>query len=505
MQLWCVGAVLLGSPAMAQEDDEDVQYSPRMSIDFDVVSVEGSLGATPGGAQDIRFFRDRVADGEVPLPQVFTPEGLFSEHDLPLAEEQRCPRLLCTNAKATDAVLPAQPDVQFMGLVGFTSGLDPDFQRAPLNLVAVIDKSCSMSGEPIETVKAALQAVTHQLRPDDQLSIVLYGSTTHVHLPPSTASNGRKLRDAIADIAIDGSTNMEAGLTLGFDLARRTRRGFDGTSRVMLFTDERPNTGRTDAGSFMGLAHDASVDSIGMTTVGVGVQFGAELAQKVSSVRGGNLFFFSDHADLREQIHSDFDLWVTELAYDLELTVRPAPGLSIAGVYGVPGSLVQWTDDGALQLQVATIFPSKSRGGIAVAFAADDARGKRLRPGDALGRVTLGYEARDGAGDPVTHQLRWSQPSRADVGLSRVIALVDEATTLKKATALHHQSNDQEGAYQLVHALLGRLQSSRDGALEPERDLVRQLDATLARLAGRAGEAPALTTQLDPVTGLPGR
>src|ERR1051326_8714791 len=42
------------------------------------------LGATPGGAKDIRFFRSGAARGEIPHPNTFTPEGLFSEHDLPL-------------------------------------------------------------------------------------------------------------------------------------------------------------------------------------------------------------------------------------------------------------------------------------------------------------------------------------------------------------------------------------------------------------------------------------
>src|SRR5690349_12913248 len=42
------------------------------------------LGATPGGAKDIRFFRAGAARGEIPHPNTFTSEGLFSEHDLPL-------------------------------------------------------------------------------------------------------------------------------------------------------------------------------------------------------------------------------------------------------------------------------------------------------------------------------------------------------------------------------------------------------------------------------------
>jgi Ca-activated chloride channel family protein len=57
------------------------------------------------------------------------------------------------------------------------------FTRAPLNLVAVVDKSGSMSGQPLALVKASLVEALNHLVPQDQLTIVLYGDQVHVHLP----------------------------------------------------------------------------------------------------------------------------------------------------------------------------------------------------------------------------------------------------------------------------------------------------------------------------------
>lgn len=518
---WMIFGTWTGAVAADPDSDDDEQRE----IDFYDLGVDGqliaprmkmrmaaplpaaeSLGATPGGAQDIAYFRDRVEAGEVPLPEVFTPEGLFSEHDLPLSADAPCERLLCTNAKAVAGQLAAQPDVRWLAQLGFASGLTTEtFERAPLNLVAVVDKSCSMSGEPIDTVKASLhELVERHLGPEDQLSIVLYGANVATHLEPTPASERGALRAAIDGIAIDGSTNMEAGLVRGFDVARRSRRSFDGTSRVMLFTDERPNTGRTDAEGFMGLARAASEDGIGMTTIGVGVQFGAELAQQVSSVRGGNLFFFPDTGAMRERFHDDFDTMVTELAYDLRVEVQPADGVRISGLYGVPGDAVEWTDDGGLVLEVTTIFLSRDRGGLYVALAPDGPRSQR-RLGDEVAEITLGYDPRDGARSVTTTAVALVEPGAGDEGLTRGLALVDEATTLKQATTLHHHDNDQEAAWQLVRALRGRLEAVRDGALEPERELVRQLEGTLAALAGRTGETPPLQSRRDDVTGLPVR
>jgi Ca-activated chloride channel family protein len=387
--------------------------------------------------------------------------------------------------------------------LGFESGLTAaTFRRAPLNLVAVVDKSGSMSGEPIETVKASLREVARQLGPADQLTIVLYGSSVHTHLAP-TRGGDPAIDRAIDDVAISGSTNLEAGLVHGFALARESRRRFDGATRVMLFTDERPNTGRTDAASFMGLARAASLDGIGMTTVGVGVQFGAELAQQVSSVRGGNLVFFGDVGDMRARFASDFDTWVTELGYDLDVTVRPAEGLRIAGVYGVPGDQVRWTPGGGISLHVATLFLSKDEGALYVSLAPREDGRPSVRARDPqVATVDLAFQPRDGSRESVTAPVAVVRPGEGDEGLVRGVLLVDEVTTLKQATALHHHDNDQDGAWQRLRALRQRLEAVPDPELRAEVALISSLEATLATLAGRAGEAPVVR---DAVTGLPSR
>ena len=37
----------------------------------------------------------------------------------------------------------------------------------------------------------------------------------------------------------------------------------------------------------------------------------------------------------RKVFHEEFDTMITELAYDMTLELRAAPGLKIAGVYGI--------------------------------------------------------------------------------------------------------------------------------------------------------------------------
>ncbi len=506
-------------PTGAAPPDDERKRPAKLHYDFDAFEMSApvaaspaaaDMGATPGGAQDVSFFRDRVRAGEIPHPNVFTPEGLFSEHDLPLQTGARCPQLFCTAGEAVPAGLLVQPEVRVLAQLGFSSGLDPaTFRRAPLHLVAVIDKSGSMAGHPLELVKESLIEALDFLGPDDRLSIVLYGDRAHVFMQPTQVRDRQAVAAQIRRIESAGSTYMEEGLKVGFDLAREEARRFAGTTRVMLFTDERPNVGRTDAQSFMGMARAASKAGVGMTTVGVGVQFGAELATEIASVRGGNLFYFPDHARMKKVFEEDFDTMVTELAYDLHLAIAPAKGLKIAGVYGIPGKALKWRDDGAIEVTVETIFLSRKKGAIFVAFAADGPQNlpeTQLRPGAAVGSVTLGYLERSGKSQSSHLALTLTPADRQSVGLRRGRLLVDQATALAKATALHHEKNDQEGAYQIVHALAGLLRQSGDPDLGSEREMVQNLENTLARLSGHAGE-PAIggAVAVDRVSGLPPR
>ncbi len=494
-------------PERDKEEDEVIVLSP-----FTVNSVGATgytatstlagsrLGATVGGAKDARYFRDEAAGGAFPHPNTITAEGLFSEHDLPLQCRTASKDLFILTGEAMPAGLLTKPEVKYLGQIGLSSGLDAaTWHRAPLNLVAVVDKSGSMNGTPLELVKRSLHQVCAQLGPSDQLSIVLYGDYAHVFLPPTRVNDDNRARidGAIDAIVSSGSTYMEAGLKVAFDLARRSKVDFAGTTRVMQFTDERPNVGDTSAEGFMGLMESASRDGIGQTTIGVGVQFGAELASKISAVRGGNLFFFPDAAEMTKTFTEDLDTLVTELAHDLDVTIRPAAGLRLVGVYGIPGEMLEWEGDRDVRFHVTTVFLSKSRGAIYAAFAPeeDGLPARRYVAGRPLATVRLSYlEA--GAVEPKVSQLELPLVNGRDasLGLVRGRLLVSEFLGLKAAMTAYHTENDQEKAYGLLRDVHDLFRGNSDTTLSKERSLVAGLYDEMAALSGH-GEAVARDTR----------
>ncbi|PSJ38384.1 vWA domain-containing protein [Allosphingosinicella deserti] len=464
-------------------------YAPAVSVP--------AMSVRQGGAQDVRHFRMIAAEIGLPRPDSLTAEGLFGEHDLTIPATRPCGQLFCLVAEAMPADFPSRSgDLLFAGL-GFASNVPAEtWRREPLNLVAVVDKSGSMEGEPLELVRKSLRQIVGQMRTGDRLSIVLYGDRSHVYLPSADVGSRREaILTAIDRIESSGSTNMEEGLRVGYDTAFATRGDFAGDTRLMLFTDEQPNVGATDADSFIGMAEAASRRGVGLTTIGVGVQFDAALATKVSSVRGGNLFFVSNAEEVRSVFVEQLDTMVSELAHDVRITVVPRTGYRLTGGFGVPGGLMNEAQDGAVTITVPTAFFSTKGGGIFVTLgrSADRAHlpAARLTPGLSLADVDLRYvSARTGrsGGDRISvanPQVRPSAPLR----LAHL--LVDEYSVLHDASVAFHISGKPRQAHLLLAALADRIDASRLPGLAPERKLVGEMLAHAAFASGYGGEQPS--------------
>jgi Ca-activated chloride channel family protein len=448
-----------------------------------------------GGAQDVNHFRSVAAEGAMPRHESLTVEGLLGEHDLDLPPSRSCGQLLCLITEAMKASLPTRPDDRLFVGLGFASNIDAaTWTREPLNLVAVVDKSGSMAGEPLELVRKSLRQIVGQMREGDQLSIVLYGDMSHLYLPPTgIGGSGRgKVLAAIDAIESNGSTNMEAGLKVGYATAYASRPDFRGSTRLMLFTDEQPNVGATDPESFIGMAEAASKQGIGLTTIGVGVQFDGELAAKVSSARGGNLFFISNEEEVKSVFEKQLDTMVSELAHDVRISMTPRPGYRLSGVFGVPDGLMTEGEGGTVTITVPTAFLSTNGGGIFASLAKSRDRenlpAARLSPGAPLMDVSLSFVgARDGAArsDRLAVANATAAPS-APLRLAHL--LVDEYFALRGASLAFHREGKAKQAFALLSGIARRLDASGLPGLDAEKKLVRDMLEQAALYSGYAGE-----------------
>lgn len=467
---------LLAPPVLAQDtspppEDEEESY--------DAVIVTGTR-IRQGGAQDVKHFRSIALDDEsvssgLPSPASFTVEGLMGEHDLMLPPKGECAQLFCV---ATHAKASARTPGQYFVGIGFDSGIDAEAYLAePISLIAVVDRSGSMTGDPITRVKEGLHAVIDKLGEKDRLGIVIYGTTSLVHQPViDVAGNKEALHRAVDAIGIDGATSMEAGMKLGFATAFAELPHSRGKTRMMLFTDENPNVGNTSADGFMAQAIDGSRKGVGLTTIGVGAHFDGALATRVSSVRGGNLFFVPTEGAASELFAKEFGNMVSEVAQDLVISIDPAPGVKVGAIYGVPGELIADAGNGTVTVTVGSAFLSSSGGGI---FATLDGDAK----GAPLAEIAVSYT------DAVT-QKRESHADRVALSeegvpanLAKAELLVDQFETTRAALAAYRNTRDAKGAAELLAGLAGRIRTSGLEGMDGELQLITGLEAKAGRLA----------------------
>jgi Ca-activated chloride channel family protein len=146
-----------------------------------------------------------------------------------------------------------------------------DAQRKDAVLTFVIDVSGSMA-EPnrLPLVKQALRLLVNELRPTDQVGIVVYGSEARIVLDHTGVADKDAILKAIDSLENEGSTNAEAGLTQGYMLASKHLKA-DAINRVILCSDGVANVGSTTPDGIRQSIRDYTKQGILLTTVGFGM------------------------------------------------------------------------------------------------------------------------------------------------------------------------------------------------------------------------------------------
>ena len=201
-----------------------------------------------------------------------------------------------------------------------------DRARQQASLTFVIDTSGSMgTGARLEMVRDALIRLVDSLRQDDSVAIVTFGSDAGVLLEPTRAHDRRAIVDAIDRLQPGGTTNLEAGLRLGYELARSslTENGID---RVVLASDGVANVGLTDPDSILGsIQRDASA-GIELVSVGVGMgNYNDALLERLADQGDGFYAYINDQDEARRLFTEDLTGTLQVVALDAKAQVEFNP------------------------------------------------------------------------------------------------------------------------------------------------------------------------------------
>lgn len=105
------------------------------------------------------------------------------------------------------------------------------------NLVFLLDVSGSMRKEDkLPLLKKSINYLVSLMRPEDEISIVVYSGKAQVTLHPSSAVEKDKIEEIIAKLKSEGKTNANDGIKLAYKTAKDNFKE-NGNNRIILATD----------------------------------------------------------------------------------------------------------------------------------------------------------------------------------------------------------------------------------------------------------------------------
>jgi Ca-activated chloride channel family protein len=197
----------------------------------------------------------------------------------------------------------------------------------PSTLVFLVDVSGSMD-EPdrLPLVRAALAALTEELRPQDRVALVTYADGAEVALPATAGDRKAEILDALDDLAAAGGTAGARGLELAYQVAEASR-GRNDNTRVILATDGDFNVGPTSDGELVALIESYRSRRIALSVLGVGS--GEDLKDhrmEIIADRGdGNYAYADTLLEARRALVEEMGATLTTVARDVKVQVTFDP------------------------------------------------------------------------------------------------------------------------------------------------------------------------------------
>ena len=285
--------------------------------------------------------------------------------------------------------------------------------REQVSLTFVVDTSGSMEqGGRLEMVKDAIRILIKGLDRSDHVAIVSFGNDARVVLGPTPADDDGAILDAIDRLHPGGSTNLEAGLRLGYELARKTMTE-NGIDRIVLASDGVANVGLTDPGTILETISRDAAAGIELVSVGVGMgNYNDTLLETLADKGDGFYAYINTNAEARKLFSSDLTSTLQTVALDARAQVtfdrESVASYRLVGYENRAVSDRDFKNDGV------------AAGAIGAGHAVTALYVLRLQPGTGsrshLARVTV----------------RWTDPDRGGaVDLGRDVAMGDLAGSFR--------------------------------------------------------------------------
>jgi len=191
----------------------------------------------------------------------------------------------------SDAHLPStQPNSQRQLSVSVSAS--GEGEQAPLNLCFVLDRSGSMMGTPLKTVKQAASRILDRLTERDRISIIAFDHKAEVLVANQLATDIPAIKKRIDGLRAGGGTCIDDALKSGIEQLATGKE--DHVSQLLLLTDGENEHG--DNARALKLANVAVGYSLTINTLGFGDHWNQDVLEQIADEGSGSLSYI-EHAE----------------------------------------------------------------------------------------------------------------------------------------------------------------------------------------------------------------
>jgi Ca-activated chloride channel family protein len=293
----------------------------------------GAGGVSFGGQQDIGELRGIINNGGIPGPDTLDANGFFNEHYAP-PPMTGCTSTLCLTPGLSVGFDWEREQKQAALQISVNTNVDPaNHPKRPLDLVVVVDHSGSMAEDGRMTkVQAGLGTLIDNLGDSDRLAIVEFDDHVQIDAPLQPLDR-TALHQIVNGLTPRGATDIFDGLKAGFDLSTAA---LDPTreARVILLSDGLATSGNTSDPAILTMADGYVERGIGLTTIGVGLDFDVQLMRGLAEHGAGNFYFLQDASAATEVFQQELAYFASPIALDVSIDAVAGTGFDFGEVVG---------------------------------------------------------------------------------------------------------------------------------------------------------------------------
>ncbi|MFH6985151.1 vWA domain-containing protein [Marinoscillum luteum] len=201
-------------------------------------------------------------------------------------------------------------------------------QLPPSNIVFLLDVSGSMNApNKLPLLISSLKMLTNELRPQDQVAIVVYAGAAGLVLPPTDGANKSAIIEALENLEAGGSTAGGAGIKLAYKVAKE-HFVEGGNNRVILATDGDFNIGASSNGEMQRLIEEKREEGVFLTVLGFGMGNYKDSKMETLADKGnGNYAYIDNILEAKKVLVTEFGGTLFTIAKDVKIQVEFNPNV----------------------------------------------------------------------------------------------------------------------------------------------------------------------------------